>query len=258
MNRAIRLILAAAAAFAVFGRATCGKTRPAAARVKPVLRLTITDEVYYHNMGITWDGNRYFTINGGNSDYCTLNEYDKKGNLVAGHDVELDGRSIFWHPDDEELYVKAFGTSLYLVDLEDEYADESYEDIAGEDNSSIGFSPDGERVYELVKGTVTVREFDSGEELEAFELGGVTDREEAGYDKSIAVSDKYIFAWEDEDEIRVYGLDGTYLTRFELPQPGFGFSLSWANGLLWVAKDADGKDEAADGYWYGYHLKGLD
>ncbi len=258
MNRIARLILLAAAAFAVFGRATCGKTRPAATGVRPVLRLTIKDHVYYHNMGITWDGSRYFTVNGGNSDYCTLNEYDKKGNQVASYDVGLDGRSIYWHPDDEELYVKVFGTSLYSVDLEDEYADESYEDIASEENSSVGFSPDGERVYELVSGTVTVREFDTGEELGTFKLDSVTDREQAGYDKSIAVSDKYIFAWEDENRIRVYGLDGRYLTRFELPQPGFGFSLSWANGLLWVAQDADGKDQGADGYWYGYELRGLD
>jgi hypothetical protein len=247
-------------AFAAFGRATCGKPKPQArpGQVTPVLRLTIEDHVYYHNMGITWDGRHYFTINGGNTDYCNLNEYDRKGKLEESHDVELDGRSIFWHPDEEELYVKVYGTSLYSVDLDDEDADEAFEDVAAEDNSSVGFSPDGERVYELVEGTVTVREFDTGEEIESFELDGASDEADLGYDKSIAVSDRYIFAWDEDDEIRVYDLEGEYLTRFELPRAGFGFSLSWANGLLWVAQDADGKDEGEDGYWYGYELKGLE
>ncbi|MEO0077741.1 MAG: hypothetical protein ABIK86_01905 [candidate division WOR-3 bacterium] len=258
MNRIIRLLLLAVVGFALFGRATCGRTKPAARGITPVLKLTIKDHVYYHNMGITWDSEHYYTVNGGNSDYCNLNKYDRKGNLVASYDVGIDGRAIFWHPEDEELFVKVHGTSLYSVDLEDEYADEATEDIATEDNSSVGFSPDGERVYELSGGTVTVRDFDSGDELASFELAGAASDEDQGRDKSIAVSDKYIFAWEDENTIRVYNLEGAYLVRFDLPRPGFGSSLSWANGLLWIAEDADGKDSGADGYWYGYQLKELD
>jgi hypothetical protein len=256
MNRLLRFSLLALIAFAAFGRATCGKPRPAG--VTPVLKLTIEDHVYYHNMGITWDGRHYFTINGGNSDYSNINEYDRKGKLVASYDVELDGRSIFWHPDEEEMYVKVFGNSLYTVDLSDEEADESVEEVFAESNSSVGFSPDGEKTYELSGGTVTVRDFDAGDEMESFDLNGVSDEESQGYDKSIAVSGRYIFAWDDDDGIRVYDRGGNYVTKFDLPRSGFGFSLSWANGLLWVAQDADGRDEGADGTWYGYELKGLD
>jgi hypothetical protein len=55
---------------------------------------------------------------------------------------------------------------------------------------------------------------------------------------------------------------------FKLPRTGFSFSLSWANGMLWIAEYANGveRDEdgnvtggkAADGYWYGYRLVGLE
>jgi hypothetical protein len=42
-----------------------------------------------------------------------------------------------------------------------------------------------------------------------------------------------------------------------LPRDGFGFSLTWTNGMLWIAEDADGTDVGADGYWHGYKITGL-
>ena len=257
MNRAIKLLLVVAVAFAAFTRATCGRTKPQG--VVPVLRMTITDHVFYHNMGITFDGSHYFTINGGNEEQSTLNEYDARGRFVGTSSVGLDGRAIFWHADDEELYVKAYGASLYTADPESEESEAELEGVFTENNSSIGFSPDGQRMYELSGGGVTVYELLTGDELESFELSAVSADDNRGYDKSIAASDKYLFVWgESDDTVAVYDLSGSYVTRFELPEPGFGYSLSWANGMLWVAKDADGFDEGADGTWYGYRLKGLD
>ena len=46
------------------------------------------------------------------------------------------------------------------------------------------------------------------------------------------------------------------MTKFTLPRSGFGFSLSWANDMLWIAEDADGGEDGADGTWYGYELQG--
>jgi hypothetical protein len=257
LNRRIGLLFIAAVAFAAFTGATCSKAGPAG--VTPVLKLTITDHVYYHNMGITWDGTHYITVNGGNSDYGSVNEYDRKGKLVATHDIGVDGRAVFWHAEDEELYVKVFGTSLYTLDLEDEDYDPELDDVLFEENSSIGFAPDGEVLYELSDGEVRVYEFLTGEEIETFDLSMVSDDDEKGFDMSIAVSDKYLFVWgEDDDTVVVYDLSGEYVTKFELPVEGFGFSLSWANNMLWVAEDADGTDDGADGTWHGYQLKGLD
>jgi hypothetical protein len=50
-------------------RATCGKPRPTGEmQIKAIEKIKITDKVYYHNMSITFDGDNYFTINGGNTD----------------------------------------------------------------------------------------------------------------------------------------------------------------------------------------------
>ncbi|MBN2538229.1 hypothetical protein JXB37_08140, partial [candidate division WOR-3 bacterium] len=130
------------------------------------------------------------------------------------------------------------------------------EDAFGEENSSVAWSPDGEYIYELGEdGTVVVYESYLGFEEDEFELTRWS--EEHGYDFALAASDKYLFTWDEGGVVYVHGLDGSYVTRFELPRDGFGFSLSWANGMLWIAEDADGGEDGATGHWYGYKLKGL-
>lgn len=231
-------------------KATCGP--------KPMFRETvqamkIKDNVFFHNVGITYDGRHYYTINGGNEDYCVLNEYNKKGNFIEYYDLELDCRAIFHNPRDGNLYLKNYGTDLYVVDLWDEIADVELMDVFNEENSSPAMSPDGKYLYEYYEGTVRLLDFETGNELDKFKLSKWYD--EHGYNYAIAASNQHLFVWADESVIAVYDLDGNYVTEIDLPRTGFRFSLSWCKGLLWIARDADAaKDGGDDGYWYGYKL----
>ncbi len=256
MKRLLRIGFAALALI-VFGRATCGK--PQQTSVTPVQKMEFTDHVYYHNMGITWDGEYYYTINGGNTDYSNLNKYDDSGELDTEYDIGTDGRAILYSPEEEQLYVKSYGTSLDQVDLDIEEADTDLEDIFSGDQSSVAMSPAGDMLYELDGGTVKVFNVD-GDEEKTFALSSYNTNEERGYAYAIAASKKFLYVWapNSETEILVYGIDGKYVTKFELPRAGFGFSLSWANGMLWIAEDADGDSDGADGTWYGYELQGLE
>jgi hypothetical protein len=257
MRRFLKLGFAALA-LVVFTRATCGK--PKEPQVTPVEQLSFDDHVYYHNMGITWDGNHYFTVNGGNTGYSNLNEYDDEGGEVETYDLGIDGRAILYDPDDEQLYVKTFSTDLTTVDLILEETDTEHEGMFQGDQTSVAMSPDGEKLYELFEGEVFVYDAETGEEESSFKLSSVSEEEAYGYKYAIAASDRFLFVWapKSETEILVYGLDGKYVTRFALPRSGFGFSLSWANDMLWIAKDADGSSDGEDGTWYGYALKGLE
>jgi DNA-binding beta-propeller fold protein YncE len=256
MNRPLRLGLAALAVI-VLGCATKGK-RPVAG-VTPVQKMTFTDHVRYHNMGITWDGEYYYTINGGNTEYSNLNKYDESGELDSEYDISADGRAILYSPSEEQLYVKPMGTSLDAVDLDLEETSTDLEDIFSGDQSSVAMSPDGEKLYELYEGTVKVFNTDGDEET-SFDLSSYSTTEELGYAYAIAASDKFLFVWapNSDKDILVFGVDGSYVTKFTLPRAGFGFSLSWANDMLWIAEDADGKSDGADGTWYGYVLEGLE
>ena len=120
-------------------------------------------------------------------------------------------------------------------------------------------SPDGEKLYELNDGTVNVFNTD-GDEEGSFKLSSYNTTEDLGYAYAIAASDKFLFVWapNSDKDILVYGVDGKYVTKFELPRSGFGFSLSWAHDMLWIAEDADGGADGADGTWYGYALEGLE
>jgi hypothetical protein len=244
-------------AVAMLGCATTGK--PRVAGVTPVQKLEFTDHVYYHNMGITWDGEYYYTVSGGNTDYSNLNRYDESGELHSEYDISADGRAILYSPAEEQLFVKSHGLSLEDVDLDLEETSTALDDIFTGEQSSVAISPDGEMLYELYEGTVNVFNAD-GDEEGSFELSSYNTTEELGYAFAIAASDKFLFGWapESDTDILVYGLDGKYVTRFSLPRSGYGFSLSWANGLLWIADDADGSTDGADGTWYGYALKGLE
>jgi len=235
---------------AISMRATCGTSkRPV---LKPVEMMKITDNVYFHNVSITYDGKHYFTINGGNDSYCTLNEYDNNGELLDAYDVGLDARSLFFNPRDGRLYVKIYGLDLYVVDFDTESAEVVHYDVFDAENSSVGISADGRLLYELELGMVRVLDFANGKELKRFRLTNYF--EEHGYHSSIAVSDEYFFVWGDADGIVVYDLNGDYVSEFKLPRPGYGFSLSYCNKLLWIAQDADAATDGGNGYWFGYRL----
>ena len=257
MKRLLKLGFAALV-LVVFGRATCGPKKVAG--VTPVQKMEFTDYVYYHNMGITWDGEYYYTVNGGNTEYSDLNTYDDAGEPDESYDLSVDGRAIFYSPDDEQLYLKAFGTDLSYVDLGMEETDIEHEGIFNGEQSHPAMSPDGLKLYELLDGEVYVYDASTGDEESSLELSSYNTTSELGYAYSIAASDRFLFVWapNSDREILVYGVDGKYVTKFELPRSGYGFSLSWANGMLWIAEDADGDEDGADGTWYGYELKGLE
>ncbi len=257
MKTFLKLSLAALA-LVVFIGATCGK--PKGPSVTPVQNMEFTDHVYYHNMGITWDGSHYFTVNGGNTGYSKLNEFDDEGGEVETYDLGIDGRAIFYDPDNEQLYVKTYGTDLTSVDLDLEETDTEHEGMFRGEQSHAAMSPDGLKFYELYNGKVYVYDASTGDEDEIFKLSSYSTTEELGFTYAIAASDKFLFVWapNSDKEVLVYGLDGKYVTKFELPRSGFGFSLSWANGMLWIAEDADGSSDGSDGTWYGYTLEGLE
>jgi sugar lactone lactonase YvrE len=178
--------------------------------------------------------------------------YDDEGEFVDAYDVGLDARSMFFDAGDGRLYVKVYGLDLYVIDLDNESVDIALSDVFEADNSSVAISANGKRMYEFIEGHVQVMDFKTGKKLKRFKLPSYFDQH--GYNNSIAASDRHLFVWGDSDAIIVYDLDGEYVSEFKLPRPGYGFSLSYCNGMLWIAQDADASTDGGNGYWYGYRL----
>jgi len=242
-------------------KATCGKPKIS---IAPIPEVTIEDDVYFHNMSITSNGYSYFSLNGGNDEYGKVNEYTLDGDYIDSYSLTIDGRAIFYNPNDQYLYAKIYGYDLYSIDLEytDAYSEKS--NIFTDDNTSPAMLPDGSKLYEMNEGEVRVIDFETGDLIKTFTLSKYYN--EHGYKSSIAATSKYLLTWGSPNEILVYDLNGKYVTKITLPQDGYGFSLSYCNGLLWIAQDADatidqdedGNIDSATGYWYGYRVDGLE
>lgn len=244
------LFLALFALLAV--QATCGKVVP---EIKtPVEANKFVDFVYFHNVSIAFDGSHYFTINGGNAEYCKLNEYDKSGKFIQSYDLGLDGRALFFHPENKKLYVKTFGFDLYEVDLENEDAKLVLDYAFKADNSSPAMAADGKVFYELVDGILRVVDFSTGKQEKEIPIDEYYS--EHGYSMSIAASEDFLFIWASDYDVYVYDHKGKKVSKIQLPVYAFGFSLSYCNDLLWAAADADAWIEGDYGYWHGYDLTG--
>jgi hypothetical protein len=243
---------------AVLMRATCGKPNPTEeTTIKAKEMMRITDKVYYHNMSITYDGYHYYTINGGNTNYSVINEYDDKGKFITRYDLKLDGRAIIYNPDDYYMFVKIYGTDLCKIDLENEEYSTELSEIFANEQSSIGFSPANNVLCELNDSTVTTYDISDGTEINTYYLDNYNSEER--FNCSMAASNEHMFVWGNSPkEVLIYDMEGNYVNSVKLPRAGFGYSLSYCNGMLWIAQDADAKNKLGKGTWYGYQLQGLE
>lgn len=252
MKKAVKFLFLALFAFLAM-RATCGKVVPVI-KETPVEVNKFIDYVYFHNVSIAFDGNHYFTINGGNADYCKLNEYDRTGKFIKSYDLGLDGRAVFYHPERKKLYVKVYGFDLFEVNLENESTKLVLDYVFKSDNSSPALSTDGKVFYELVDGEVYIIDFATGEELKQITIAEYYG--EHGYGMSAAASGDFLFVWASDDAVYAYNFKGEKVSSIKLPIYAFGFSLSYCNDILWAAVDADAWVDGDYGYWYGYDVTG--
>jgi hypothetical protein len=245
MKRVLGFFLLVMVAFLVI-QASCEKKVKSFSEV-PVQKVKFSDYVFFHNIGITYMAGRYYTMNGGNAFHSKLNEYDSKGVFVKSYDVGLDGRSIFYNPKDKSLYVKVYGTDLYKIDLKKEDATLKLSYIFETDNSSPAISPDGKFIYEFAWGKVRVLDSETGKEVRNFWVDAY--HNEHGYGVAIAAMKDYLFIWGETDVVFVYDLEGKFVAELNMPREGYGFSLSYCNGMLWFSEDGNGSTVGGYGYW---------
>ncbi|MEO0248609.1 MAG: hypothetical protein ABIN58_03490 [candidate division WOR-3 bacterium] len=219
--------------------------------VKPELVMKIEDEVFFHNVGITFDGKYYYTVNGGNEGYGKVNQYDASGKLVTSADIEADGRAIFYNPADGKIYIKTYMRDLMVYNPKLKEANIVAESVFQDNQSSPALDPSGKRIYELVDGTLYVMEFPSMKEIETIDGLPCGD---FPHSVAIAASKNYLFTWDETGKVYILDKKGKELANFKVKNTFHGMSLSWANGMIWGAEDADASSYGGVGTWFGYTL----
>jgi DNA-binding beta-propeller fold protein YncE len=204
-----------------------------------------------HNMHIASDGEFLFTCNGGVADKGQVSIFRLNGEKVGSYSFPLDMRSIMFNPSDKKLYISTYDKKIYKInDVKmGSYVEVmSFDDRDGQSTPAIDakgkyfwFYEDGMvYMYDIKKGKLKKKI--SGLNLQT----GAPEQSVA-----IAVDGKHIYTWNaDEQLILAFDLKGKYVKTFKVNQGNYQFSLSAANGLIWVS--TDGNYDV--GTWYGYRL----
>jgi hypothetical protein len=117
---------------------------------------------------------------------------------------------------------------------------------------ATGISDDGQFYYAFNKGTLTKYKLSDGSIVKTFqdiESGGTS-----GANVTMAADDQYMYTWDPSTlTIHVYDLDGKFVKNLKITNGSYGYSLSYADGYLFVADDGN----YSTGTWYGYNIRKL-
>jgi DNA-binding beta-propeller fold protein YncE len=203
-------------------------------------------------MHIASDGQYLYTCNGGKPELGQISTFTLDGMKMGSYDIELDMRSIMYNPADKKLYVNTYGKDVYRIDdLKESVYSKVFEFSGINEQSTPAISPNGKLIYFMDYGDLNVFDMKNGE-LKTTLSGLKCSDEAASGGAAVAVDKKHIYSWDaDEQKVYVYDLKGEYQKTLKLEKGDYGFSLSIANGLLWVSEDGNYEE----GTWYGYDVE---
>ena len=204
-----------------------------------------------HNMHIASDGTYLYTCNGGRPNLGQITKYSLDGVKIGSYKFELDMRSIMYNAADHKLYVNTYDQKLYKInDLTSGDYTEVYNFSDRNEQSVPAFSANGKLIYFMEFGELYVYTM-KNKKLKTTFSGLNTSEEIAGGGTAIAVDNKHIYSWNSIDQkVFIYNLKGKFQKSVTLNQGEYGFSLSFANGMLWVSTDGNYEE----GAWYGYKV----
>ncbi len=210
------------------------------------------DEPGTHNMGLTSDGEFYYTCNGGKTYEGKISKYSFNGNFMKSYTVELDMRGIMYNPKDQQLYVNCYDGNIYkITNLDDGAYQLVYSKLYKNDQASLALDPKGKFLYYLDNGTIRVYDFARGTLVDTYyNINCGPDLGSGAY--SVAASKKNIITFNSEKQVfYIYDKKGKFKESIKYEEGDYGFSLTYANGHIFVSKDGD----YAMGKWYGYRFK---
>lgn len=215
-------------------------------------KIIIEEHPITHNAHICFDGKFYYTVNGGIADHGTIHKISKKGKIIGSYSIDLDMRTIMYDKNRDVFFVSSFDGNVYeITNMENGAFELLHKSIYKEKQSSIALSKNGNYFYCNEFGTVSIYDSRSAVLIKRMENFNCGESAESG-GLSIAVSKDHIYTFDPELHIiYCYTLKGKLVESFDYSDGDFACSLSFANKMVFIAKD--GNYEM--GYWYGYKLK---
>jgi DNA-binding beta-propeller fold protein YncE len=217
--------------------------------LKPVVEFNDTPRT--HNFHIASDGQYLYTINGGKAYLGQISKYSTDGKLITTYDVNLDMRSLMYNAKDKNFYVCTYERNIYkITNLEKGEVELVLSQAYDIDQATLALSESGKFFYCFYNGQLNIYKFPSGKLVKilyGFDCGNSGETGSC----AVAVDAERIYTWNsDYKTVFVYNFKGKKLGSHTLSKGDYGYSLSYANGMIWVA--IDGNYET--GKWFGYKL----
>ncbi len=217
--------------------------------LKPVVQFE--DEPRTHNVHLASDGKFLYTINGGKSHLGQISKFSLTGEFISSYDIDLDMRSLMYNSKEQKFYVCTYERNIYqITDLERGSYELVLSQMYDNEQANLAMSPNGKLLYHFYNGQLNIYKFPSGKLIKilyGFDCG----KDFSTGNSAVAVDAKYIYTWNAEYQtIFVYDLKGKKIKSAKVSNGDYGFSLSVANGLVWVS--VDGNYET--GKWFGYKV----
>ena len=111
--------------------------------------------------GLTWDGERYYSINGGNAEDGKIAVYTKEGIFQKSIETKIDSRGI--QAVGERIYVKDYENRIY--ELKKDSLEKIGEYEFQSQSSKIVITPDGRYMFDHYRGKIVRYSFPEGEKI---------------------------------------------------------------------------------------------
>lgn len=216
-------------------------------------KIQFEDEPRTHNVHVASDGQNLYTVNGGKAYMGQISKFTLDGNYVTSYDVNLDMRSIMYNAKEKTFYVCTYERSIYkITDIEKGNYELVLSELYENEQANLAMSPSGKLLYYFSDGTLKIYKFPSGKLAKT--INGLDKGSEVSTgNAAVAVDDKHIYTWNAGFKmIFVYDLKGKKIKSVTVSKGDYGFSLSCANGLIFVSTDGN----YDIGTWYGYDVLG--
>lgn len=213
--------------------------------------VTFEEKPVSFSMHICSDGVNYYTVNGGIAEKGKITSYSPEGKLIKSYPLPLDMRSIMYNKKTKSFYVTTADRQIIrIIDFGAGTYEPVYSDLYENKQSSPAFDPKGKFLYAFDNGTLSKYKFKKGTLVQTLSGLKCGDGNRKGA-ATVAVDKEFIYTWDsDSRQVNAYDKKGMLKRSFVLSKGDFGYSLSYANGMLFVSHSLQGKT----GHWYGYTL----
>lgn len=203
-------------------------------------------------MHICFDGKAYYTVNGGVADVGMITAFSINGDSLQSFPLPLDMRSIMYSAKNKCFYITTTENKVFkIVDLAAGTYELVFDNLYKNKQASLAIGPKSKYIYVFDNGTLSIHKFKGGALVTT--LSGLKcgkDNRHGG--ATVAIGDKRnIYTWDSASKtIFVYDHEGQFIKSHTVSSGDFGYSLSYANDMIFVSHSPKKKV----GTWFGYKL----